>query len=158
MTKIVPAEEKVDHRRGIDHIGVSVVAVVHDGKGKILLQKRGPKARDERGNWDICGGAIEFGESIEEAIKREIKEELCTKPIDMEFLAVFDAHRVNHENDKTHWVAIVYSVQVDPKRVKIGEPDKMAELGWFNLKTLPKPLHSQFPKALKAAKKAKIIR
>jgi len=71
MTKIVPAEEKVDHRRGIDHIGVSVVAVVHDGKGKILLQKRGPKARDERGNWDICGGAIEFGESIEEAIKRE---------------------------------------------------------------------------------------
>lgn len=157
MNKIVPAIEKIDLRRGIDHIGVSAVAVVHDGSGKVLLQKRGPKARDERGHWDIIGGAIEFSESIEDAIRREINEELCTKPLDMEFLTVFDAHRVNQDNDKTHWVAIVYAATVNPKKVKIGEPDKMAEIGWFNLSNIPKPMHTQLSKVLDAAKEAKII-
>src|SRR3989338_2823958 len=128
MGKIIHAAEKVDLRRGVDHIGVSAVSVVYDGKGKILLHKRGPKARDERGHWDICGGAIEFGETIEEAIVREVKEELCAEVIDMDFLTAYDAHRINHEKDKTHWIAIVYSVKVNPKQVKICEPNKIAEL------------------------------
>jgi ADP-ribose pyrophosphatase YjhB (NUDIX family) len=156
-TKIVPADNKVDMRRGIGHIGISVVAVVHDGKGKILLQKRGPKARDERDHWDICGGALEFGELIEDALMRELQEELCTQPINLEFLNVFDAHR-EHQGKQTHWIAIVYAARVDPKKVKIGEPHKMTELGWFTEATLPKPLHSQFPKVLVYAKEAGIIR
>ncbi len=157
MNKIVPAIDKVDLRRGIDHIGVSAVSVVHDGKGKILLHKRGKGARDERGHWDVIGGAIEFGETIEEAITREIKEELCTKPLDMVFLIVFDAHRVNQDKDKTHWIAILYAVKVEPKTVKIGEPHKMDAIGWFGLKDLPKPPHSQLHKALKVAMQTKII-
>src|SRR5882762_8112984 len=108
MNKIIPADDTVDLRRGIDHIGVSAVAVVHDGAGKILLQKRGQKARDEQGRWDLTGGAIEFGETVEETIEREIKEELCTTPLDMEFLTAYDAHR-EHEGAKTHWVAIIYA-------------------------------------------------
>jgi 8-oxo-dGTP diphosphatase len=157
MTKVIPAADKIDLRRGIDHIGVSACAVVHDGRGNILMQKRGPKARDERGHWDIVGGAVEFGETIEGAINRELKEELCTKPLHMKFLTVHDAHRVNHYNDKTHWIAIVYSVKVDPKKVKIGEPHKISEISWVNLKNLPSPLHSQFPKALEPAIKTGII-
>ena len=74
MTHI--ADEKKDLRRGIDHIGVSASFVVHDGKGRVLLQKRGAGARDENGRWDVGGGAIEFGESIDETVRREIKEEL----------------------------------------------------------------------------------
>lgn len=158
MAKIIPADEKVDLRRGIDHIGVSAATVVHDGKGRILLMKRGPKARDERGRWDVCGGAVEFGESIDEAVKREIGEELCTKPLEIDFLTAYDAHRTNHEGDRTHWIAIVNAARVDPKEVKIGEPHKISEIGWFGLKDLPKPQHSQLHKALKAAKEANVIK
>lgn len=157
MSKTVPAGEKVDLRRGIDHIGVSAVSVIHDGKGNILLMKRGPKARDERGRWDVCSGAIEFGESIDEAIRREVMEELCTKPLDIDFLTIYDAHR-EHEGNKTHWIAIVHAVRVDPKKVKIGEPHKIAEIDWFSSANLPSPLHSQFPKALKVIQEAKILR
>jgi 8-oxo-dGTP diphosphatase len=150
------ADEKINLKRGIDHIGVGAVSIIHDGKGKILLMKRGPKARDEHGRWDVCGGAIEFGETIEDAIVREVGEELCTVPLDMEFLTAYDAHR-EHRGSKTHWVQIIYAVKVDPKTVKIGEPHKISEIGWFDSKTLPSPLHSQFQKSLVPAKKAGII-
>lgn len=139
-----------DFKRGIDHIGISASFVVHDGKGRILLQKRGPHARDENGRWDVGGGAIEFGESIDEAVRREIKEELCTEPIDIQFLTVYDAFR-EHNGTNTHWIAIMHSVQVDPNNVKIGEPHKIEEIGWFKSTNLPSPLHTQFWKSFQVA-------
>lgn len=157
MAKIIPADEKVDLRRGIDHIGVSAVSVIHDGTGRILLMKRGPKARDEHGRWDVCGGAIEFGESIDEAIKREVMEELCVEAKEIDFLTTYDAHR-EHGGDKTHWIAIVHAVRVDPSKVKIGEPHKISEIKWFTLANLPEPLHSQFHKSLEVAQAAGIIK
>lgn len=55
MSKV--AEEKVDRLRGINHIGVTVCFVIHDGRGNVLLQKRSQRCRDEKGRWDIGGGA-----------------------------------------------------------------------------------------------------
>src|SRR5947209_4628690 len=106
MAKIVP-DDAADLRRGIDHIGVSLASIIHDGLGNILLMKRGPKARDERGRWDLCGGALEFGESIDEGIRREVSEELCAKVLNIEFLSIYDAHR-KHEGQKTHWIALLH--------------------------------------------------
>ena len=154
--KVTPASSKLDRHRGVDHIGVSVCAIVHDGKGRILLMKRGLKARDEQGNWDICGGAIEFGESTDEALRREIQEELCVEPKDIMFLTAYDAHRI-HNGNETHWIALIHTAKVDPDNVKIGEPHKIAELGWFTSDTLPEPLHSQFHKSFDVAKAAGII-
>lgn len=158
MAKIVPAEEKIDMRRGIDHIGVTVNSIIHDGEGNVLLMKRGPKARDERGRWDICGGALEFGELIEEGIRREVMEELCTEALEIRFLYAGEAHRINHDKDKTHWVWLLHAVKIDPSKVKIGEPHKITDIAWHHSKNLPLPLHSQFHKALKHAKAHKIIR
>src|SRR5215471_8621336 len=106
------ADEQKDLRRGIDHIGISASFVIHDGKGNVLLQKRGPRARDENGRWDVGGGAIEFGESIDEAVRREVEEELGAQPTDIQFLTVYDAFR-EFNGTKTHWIAIIHAVQVD---------------------------------------------
>ncbi len=151
------ADQKQDWRRGIDHIGVSVSFVVHDGAGRILLQKRGQQARDERGCWDIGGGAIEFGESFEDTLSREIKEELCCDIIKAEFLTVYDAHRT-HENEQTHWIAVIFAVQVEPSTVQIGEPHKIDELSWVTSETLPTPLHSQFFKSFEKAQQKGFVR
>jgi len=151
------ADEKKDLRRGIDHIGISASFIIHDGKGSVLLQKRGASARDENGNWDVGGGAIEFGESIDEAVRREIKEELCVEPINLQFLTVYDAFR-ELKGVKTHWIAVMHAVQVNPTSVKIGEPDKIEELGWFNSNELPSPLHSQFWKSYQVALDKGIVR
>lgn len=156
VTLVGMTPDQINARRGIEHIGVSGVALVHDGHGNLLLQKRGDQARDERGAWDICGGAIEFGDTIEDTVRKELLEELCATPINMEFLTVYDAHR-EMLGQKTHWIAIVYAVQVDPSQVRIGEPHKISELGWFTAGTLPAPLHSQFMKNFTAARAAGLI-
>jgi ADP-ribose pyrophosphatase YjhB (NUDIX family) len=42
--------------------------------------------RDEQGMWDGGGGGLKFGEKIEDAVVREIKEEYCATPKKIEFL------------------------------------------------------------------------
>ncbi|HTL39423.1 MAG TPA: NUDIX domain-containing protein [Methylomirabilota bacterium] len=131
-------------KKGIDYIGVCVVYFCHDGKGNILFAKRSENARDEQGCWDIGGGGVEFGDTVEQTLRKEIKEEYHTDVLSFEFLGFRDVHRT-HETKPTHWIALDYKVLIDPENVRIGEPDKFDEIGWFALDHLPKPGHSQFP-------------
>lgn len=158
MKPVIPAEEKIDLRRGIDHIGVSASFVIHDGNGRVLLHKRSEQCRDEHGRWDVGGGAIEFGESLEEAVRREVMEEFTAEPQEISFLTVYDAHRVSPDGSPTHWVAIIHAVRVNPNEVKIGEPHKIDDIGWFTSDQLPDPLHSQFWKSYKVALEKGIAR
>ncbi len=155
-SKISIANEVVDLRRGIDYIGVTVNFIIHDGKGKILLQKRSVNCRDEHGKWDIGGGAVEFGETLEQALERELMEEYLVSPIEYAFTELGTALRT-HNNKPTHWVYANFKVLVDPKSIKIGEPHKVDDLGWFKLSNLPQPQHSMFDTALSIAKKHNLI-
>ena len=50
-----------------------VGAVVHDAAGRLLLIQRGHDPH--RGLWSLPGGRIEPGESAEQAVVREVREE-----------------------------------------------------------------------------------
>ncbi len=54
-------------------VGVKAV-ILHNGK--ILMVKRANNARIDGGSWELVGGKLEFGEEIESALRREIKEEV----------------------------------------------------------------------------------
>ena len=130
--------------KGTDYTGVCVVYFCHDGNGNFAMAKRSQNARDEKGRWDIGGGGLEFGETVEETLKKEIKEEYGTEALKYEFLGFRDVHR-NHEGHPTHWIALDFKVLVDKTHVRNAEPHKFDEVEWFNLNSLPKPLHSQLP-------------
>lgn len=66
------------------------------------MQMRGQSCRDERGGWDIGGGALEYGHTVEDTLKKEIQEEYATDVLSFEFLGYRDVHR-EHEGKKTHW-------------------------------------------------------
>ncbi len=134
-------------KKGIDFTGITVCNLCHDGKGNYLLNKRGVGCRDEHGTWDAGGGGLEFGDTIEDTLRREIGEEYGTDVISYEFLGYRDVHRI-HNGQKTHWIALDFKVLVDRSKAKNGEPHKFDEIGWFKLHEFPTPLHSQFPKFL----------
>jgi 8-oxo-dGTP diphosphatase len=50
-----------------------VGAVVHDAAGRLLLIQRGHAPHV--GSWSLPGGRVEAGESIEQAVVREVREE-----------------------------------------------------------------------------------
>lgn len=51
------------------------VAVIHDPENKILISLRHPDAH-QGGLWEFPGGKVEAGESVQEALHRELYEEL----------------------------------------------------------------------------------
>lgn len=126
---------------GIDFIGVSVAFYCHDDQGNFLLHKRSNKCRDEKGSWDFGGGQVELGETLEDAILREVKEEYGVMGEIEKQLSAHSLLRI-HEGLKTHWLIITFIVKVDRKKVLISDPEKMLKLYWSKLNNLPKPLHT----------------
>ncbi len=123
---------------GIDFIGVSVGAMIFNDEGKLLLCKRSKNAKNERGFWEVPGGAVEYGEKLEDAIRREIHEEL---EIDIELIEQFPAADHIIIADHQHWVPTTFLAKiVRNKKPRIVEPDKCDEIGLFALDNLPNPL------------------
>jgi 8-oxo-dGTP pyrophosphatase MutT (NUDIX family) len=75
-------------------IRVTLKAVILDDKGRILVVK-------ERGRdwWDIPGGGIDHGETIGQALKRELCEEVSFQgDFDFEVLLAEDPHYLENLN------------------------------------------------------------
>ena len=126
---------------GIDYTGVTVAFFCHDEQGLYLMQKRSQHCRDERGRWEFGGGRLEFGESLEEGLHRELGEEYgCTGTIEQQLPAI--SHMRSDTDVTTHWITIPYIVRIKHAEAFINEPKSIDEIGWFAINKLPTPLHT----------------
>lgn len=131
-------------KKGEDCIGITVSFLCHDGKGNVLLNRRGENARDEHGRWDCGGGGVEFGDTVENTLRKEISEEYCTDVLEAHHLGFRDVFRTHHDK-KTHWLSLDYLVLINSEKWGNGEPHKLEEVKWFPFYALPEPMHSQWP-------------
>lgn len=121
-----------DHIKvGTDCIGVGVGALIFNDQGQFLITKRGPQAKNERGKWEIPGGAVEFGETLEQAIKREVQEELGISIRVKELLTVCD-HIIADEGQ--HWLSPTLICEITAGTAQILEPQKCSELRFVSIK------------------------
>lgn len=83
---------------------------VFDPPGRLLLQKRSMMKDVAAGKWDTSvGGHVDYGESVEEALHRELGEELgITAPVKPRFLYTY-IHSNDHESELVYSYCMEYS-------------------------------------------------
>ena len=126
--------------------GVGAIVV---GENGILLARRDKDPG--KGSFAIPGGVVEVGETQEEAILREIKEETGISVKLIEMIGTYDLIIRDSENKvKFHFVLIHYLVQALSSNIKPESPD--GEVKWFPLDKLPKDeIHPQILELIKDA-------
>ena len=105
-------------------VGIGVV-IVHEGK--IVLIKRGNEP--SKGKWTIPGGLVELGESVEEAVIREAKEETCLAVEEPSLIDVVGNVDLDNEGKvKYHYIIIDYLVHIKGGTLKAASD--AVELRW----------------------------
>ena len=79
--------------------------VLVDGQGQVLITRR-PEGKPLAGLWEFPGGKIEAGETPEEALVRELKEELA---IDIVLSRLTPVTFVSHAYPEFHLLMSVYT-------------------------------------------------
>ncbi|MDX1960927.1 MAG: NUDIX hydrolase [Leptospiraceae bacterium] len=91
---------------------VRVAAIIQDDNGNILFIKQKKNKKDY---WLLPGGGIEFGESAESALARELKEELELEIENPEFVCL--SENIDPEGNR-HLLQLVFKT-----KVKSGTPN-----------------------------------
>ena len=91
-----------------------VAAIIHDAEGRIFATQRG--YGEFKDGWEFPGGKMEAGETPEEALRREIWEELETR-IEVERLV----ETVEYDYPQFHLTMHCFLCRVESGRLELKE-------------------------------------
>ncbi len=97
---------------------------------KILLIRR--KNEPFKGKWALPGGFVDYGERVEDAVIREIKEETG---LDTEIEKLLGVYSDPARDPRGHTISIVYLLS--PKKGIAKGGDDAAEAKFFDIEHLP---------------------
>lgn len=108
---------------------VTVDAIIEMNGGVVLIRRKNPPP-----GWAIPGGFVDYGETLEEAVIREMKEETC---LDIALLRQFHTYSDPARDPRHHTVSTIFIATA------AGTPraaDDAADIGIFTRETLPEEL------------------
>ncbi|MQL54477.1 NUDIX hydrolase [Acidianus ambivalens] len=107
---------------------IAVGGVIFSGKRVLLVQRSKPP---NKGSWAIPGGKVEFGETLKEALKREMKEELNVNVEPKELLGVIEIIK-----EGFHYVILDFICEIKSGEIKAGSDALDAK--FFSLEEMSK--------------------
>ncbi|WP_164667243.1 NUDIX hydrolase [Virgibacillus doumboii] len=108
--------------------------LIIDEQNRILLQHR-----TDNNLWSHPGGAVELGESVEEAVEREVYEETNIKLQHMELFNIYSGesqHCIYPNGDEVYFVNVIYVCR-DFIGVPIANDNESKEVKFWDLDNLP---------------------
>ena len=130
-------------------IGAGCGVMIFNNKNQLLLGLKNTN-RDladselhEEGTWCMPGGMIEYGETFEEAGRREAKEETG---LDIDNLEVFCVQ--TDKNEHAHFISVGMIAKNVTGEPYSAEPDVLIRWEWFDLDKLPNNIFSASKKTI----------
>ena len=122
-------------------VRVGLAVLIFKG-GKVLLGHRSATRKDTGGifepdTWTVPGGKQEFGETMFEGAKREVREETGLEISDLELFSASD----DVQPDR-HYVTLQFIAHSCSGEPKVMEVEKEDEWKWFSFNELPANLYT----------------
>jgi len=127
-----------EHRRRII-VAALGLPVSSDGKKVLLTKRHAPGNLAWHNKWQLAGGGVDFGETMESAVEREMYEELHVKaqiihPYPIVKTSIWYADESDEKMD-TQVILIAYLVSIGEQVPDLShDPDwETSDWGWFTL-------------------------
>lgn len=139
-------------RKLVGHAPIMVIAatgIIYSEEKGLLLEKR-----TDTGEWCTPGDSVELGEALQDALKREIKEETN---LDFKSAKLFDikdnVHMLYPNGDEVYYTDFIY--EINDFYGDLRHDGESTELRFFDIKSLPEnimPTQIDFVEKFVAAK------
>ena len=134
-------DREIVHTKGLFHREVGVIVL--NEKKEVLLEKRAASKKQAPNKWAICAGHIEAGDIPNNAIIREMQEEIgvTCKIDDLKFVGVFERNKNFKNGQKNNTFIYIYLYKTNKKiedyTVQIEE---LSEVKYFPMNELEEDL------------------
>jgi nucleoside triphosphatase len=126
-----PAAPSVLHR-------TIVVGILHNARADTLICKKPPDRGVFPGQWGLPGGGIEPGERMEDALRREMREECGIEIRDIEPLFFTDGQYPKRYPDgsqrEVYMIFLVFACRAEGDEIRLGE--EFSEYAWVKASEL----------------------
>jgi 8-oxo-dGTP pyrophosphatase MutT (NUDIX family) len=101
-------------------VRAAVAAVIFDRRGRLLLQQR-----SDGGQWGLPGGSVEIGESVHDAVIREVREETGLHVTVRRFVGVYSDPALQvvryPDGNVWHYVSLCFECTVRGGELSTGD-------------------------------------
>lgn len=136
MADYIKELRKVVGSRSVILCGAGVIIV--NGKGEVLLLCRG-----DNNKWACPAGAVELGESVEEAAIHETFEETGLKVKNLKLFGVYsgkDGYCKYPNGDEAYWVSVAFTTSDYKGEIHVDHYGSK-ECSFFNIDELPENIN-----------------
>jgi len=114
-----------------------VAAIIRDAEGRLLLQRR-----SDNGLWGLPGGSVEIGESVRDAIVREVREETGLTVEVVRLVGVYSDPKIQivryPDGNVVHYVSLLFACRILAGTLQTC--DETLDLKFFDPARLPEDL------------------
>lgn len=110
-----------------------VVTGIVKSVDEFLVVKRSESDSNYPGVWEFPGGHVEDGETIKEALERELNEEIGFKSFLGEFFIVNYTDKISYKNEKpVHFLELDFIINADKNKLEIILSEEHTEYRWVS--------------------------